>query len=77
MGAPSWVSSKPYPQILKQAGLFGLVKIDKEISTITFVPGVNFIKLFSSSLTRRPNKLEHLSLVRRRRKKSFIKSTVG
>jgi hypothetical protein len=31
-------------------------------SFITLDPGVNFIKLFPSSLTMRPNKLEHVSL---------------
>jgi hypothetical protein len=61
----------------KHSNSFGLVISDKEERAITLVPGVNFIKLFSSSLITRLNKVEHLSLVRRRRKKSFIISTVG
>jgi hypothetical protein len=45
----------------KSSSLFGLFVIEEK-SFVRLTPGVNVIKLFTSSLMMRPNKLEHLSV---------------
>jgi hypothetical protein len=46
----------------KHSILFGLIICNEEKSFITLTPGVNVTKLFSSSLTKRPNVLVVLDL---------------
>ncbi len=51
-------------KILGRSSLFNRCICERKKSFITFMPGINVMKLFSLSLTVRASKLERLSIIK-------------